>query len=123
VHAYHSSQCLDTATPPPVDPPRLVCRPGGPPSDAFSSRNFQRRQSHQEASTSGRHALPSRRDSGRCSASSRASAPQRAVTQAYSGFRRKMRNRISDKPTGVGSDDGTNEISPCALQLSGWRRV
>jgi len=93
---------------------------GGTSPDAFSSRNIQRRQSHQEASTSGRHALPCRRDSSRCSAS-RASAPQRAVTQAYSGFRRKMRNRISDKPTGVGSDDGSNEISPCAVQLSGWR--
>ena len=93
---------------------------GGPSSDGPSSgKHFQRRQSHQEASTSGRHALPSRRDRARCAAS-RASAPQRAVAQTYTSFLRKMRNRpATDKPTGVGSDDGSNEINPCALRLSG----
>ena len=92
---------------------------GCPPLDACSWLS-QRRHSHSEASTSGRHALPSRRDSGRCSAS-RVSAPQRAVTQAYSSFKRRMRFRpAQDKPTGVGSDDGSNEINPCAALLSAY---
>ena len=98
--------------------PAIVFLAAGCPAPDASSRLFQRRHSHGEASTSGRHALPSRRDGGRCAAS-RVSGPQRAVTQAYSSFRRRMRNRpAQDKPTGVGSDDGSNEINPCGYQTA-----